>query len=101
MLKVMTVVGTRPELIKLSRVIDELDRNLSHVLVHSGQNYDYELNQIFFEQLKIRRPDEFLDAAGGCAMETIAKVLTRGDAALEQHQPDAMLILGDTNSCLI
>jgi UDP-N-acetylglucosamine 2-epimerase (non-hydrolysing) len=97
----MTVVGTRPELIKLSRVIGELDRNASHVLVHSGQNFDYELNLIFFEQLAIRRPDEFLEAGGGSAMETIARVLTRGDAVLEKHRPDAVLILGDTNSCLI
>ena len=101
MLKVMTIVGTRPELIKLCRVIDELDRNLTHILVHSGQNFDYELNQIFFEQLAIRRPDEFLNAAGGSAMETIAKVLTSGDQALQKHKPDAVLILGDTNSCLI
>jgi len=86
MLKVMTVVGTRPELIKLSRVIDELDHNLEHVLVHSGQNFDYELNQIFFDQLGIRRPDEFLDAAGGSVMEVVAKVLTRGDAVLEKHR---------------
>jgi len=82
-------------------VIDELDRNLTHILVHSGQNFDYELNQIFFEQLAIRRPDEFLNAAGGSAMETIAKVLTSGDQALQKHRPDAVLILGDTNSCLI
>lgn len=101
MLKVMTVVGTRPELIKLCRVIAELDRNLSHVLVHSGQNFDYELNQIFFDQLAIRRPDEFLNAAGNSAMETIAKVLTSGDQVLQKHAPDALLILGDTNSCLI
>jgi UDP-N-acetylglucosamine 2-epimerase (non-hydrolysing) len=101
MLKVMTIVGTRPELIKLCRVIDQLDRHLKHVLVHSGQNFDYELNQIFFDQLAIRRPDEFLNAAGGSAMETIAKVLTSGDRALRKHNPDAILILGDTNSCLI
>jgi UDP-N-acetylglucosamine 2-epimerase (non-hydrolysing) len=101
MLKVMTIVGTRPELIKLCRVIDELDRNLSHILVHSGQNFDYELNQIFFDQLAIRRPDEFLNAAGGTAIETIAKVLTSGDQALARHRPDAVLVLGDTNSCLI
>src|SRR6202163_3726416 len=100
MLKVMTIVGTRPELIKLCRVIDQLDRHLKHVLVHSGQNFDYELNQIFFDQLAIRRPDEFLNAAGGSAMETIAKVLTSGDRALRKHNPDAVLILGDTNSCL-
>jgi len=101
MLKVMTIVGTRPELIKLSRVIDELDRSLEHVLVHTGQNFDYELNQIFFDQLGIRRPDEFLDAAAGSVMETIAKVLTRGDEVLQKHQPQALLILGDTNSCLV
>jgi len=101
MFKVMTIVGTRPELIKLCRVIDELDRNLTHILVHSGQNSDYELNQIFFDQLAIRRPDEFLNAAGGSAMETIARVLTSGDQVLQKHAPDAILILGDTNSCLI
>jgi UDP-N-acetylglucosamine 2-epimerase (non-hydrolysing) len=101
MLKVMTFVGTRPELIKLSRVIAELDRSAQHVLVHSGQNFDYELNQIFFEQLQIRKPDEFLAAAGGSAVDTIANVLTRGDAVLEKHRPDAVLILGDTNSCLV
>src|SRR3984957_1247149 len=101
MLKVMTVVGTRPELIKLCRVIAELDRSLTHILVHSGQNFDYELNQIFFDQLAIRRPDEFLMAGGGSAMETIAKVLTGGDKVLQKHSPDALLILGDTNSCLI
>jgi UDP-N-acetylglucosamine 2-epimerase (non-hydrolysing) len=101
MLKVMTIVGTRPELIKLSRVIDQLDRNLTHILVHSGQNFDYELNQVFFEQLSIRRPDEFLNAAGDSAIETIAKVLTSGDQVLQKHSPNAILILGDTNSCLI
>ena len=101
MLKVMTIVGTRPELIKLSRVIDQLDRNLTHILVHSGQNFDYELNQMFFEQLSIRRPDEFLNAAGDSAIETIAKVLTSGDQVLQKHSPNAILILGDTNSCLI
>ena len=101
MLKVMTIVGTRPELIKLCRVIDGLDRNLTHILVHAGQNFDYELNQIFFDQLAIRRPDEFLNAAGESAMETIAKVLTSGDQVLQKHNPDAILILGDTNSCLI
>ncbi len=100
-MKVMTFVGTRPELIKLSRVIDELDRSVDHVLAHSGQNFDYELNQIFFDQLSIRRPDEFLEAAGGSAMETIAAVLTRGDEALQRHKPDAVLLLGDTNSCLV
>ena len=101
MLKVMTVVGTRPELIKLSRVIHELDRNADHVLTHTGQNFDYELNQIFFEQLEIRAPDTFLEAGGASPMDTVAKVLTRGDEALVKHKPDALLILGDTNSCLI
>jgi UDP-N-acetylglucosamine 2-epimerase (non-hydrolysing) len=101
MLKVMTVVGTRPELIKLSRVIAELDRNTEHVLTHTGQNFDYELNEIFFEQLEIRAPDEFLDAGGASPMDTVAKVLTRGDDVLAKHKPDALLILGDTNSCLI
>jgi UDP-N-acetylglucosamine 2-epimerase (non-hydrolysing) len=97
----MTIVGTRPELIKLSRVISELDRHVVHILVHSGQNFDYELNQIFFDQLAIRRPDEFLDSGGGSVMETIARVLTYGDNVLEKHRPDAVLILGDTNSCLV
>lgn len=101
MLKVMTVVGTRPELIKLSRVIAEVDRSFEHVLVHTGQNFDYELNQIFFDELGIRRPDEFLEAAGGSAMETVARVLARGDEVLARHAPDALLLLGDTNSCLI
>jgi UDP-N-acetylglucosamine 2-epimerase (non-hydrolysing) len=101
MLKVMTVVGTRPELIKLSRVIAEIDRSFKHVLVHTGQNFDYELNQIFFDELGIRRPDEFLEAAGGSAMETVARVLSRGDEVLARHEPDALLLLGDTNSCLI
>jgi UDP-N-acetylglucosamine 2-epimerase (non-hydrolysing) len=100
-MKVMTFVGTRPELIKLSRIIAELDSSMTHVLVHTGQNFDYELNQIFFEQLGIRRPDVFLEAAGDSAMQTIATVLTRGDAALAAHQPDAVLLLGDTNSCLV
>lgn len=100
-MKVMTFVGTRPELIKLCRVIQELDRHVDHVLVHSGQNFDYELNQIFFEQLGIRRPDESLDVAGGSAMEAVAKVLVRGDEVLVKHQPDAVLLLGDTNSCLV
>jgi UDP-N-acetylglucosamine 2-epimerase len=100
-LKVVTVVGTRPELIKLSRVIAELDASFEHVLAHTGQNFDYELNQIFFEQLGIRRPDEFLEAAGDSAMQTIGNVLVRGDALFDKHRPDALLILGDTNSCMI
>jgi UDP-N-acetylglucosamine 2-epimerase (non-hydrolysing) len=101
MLKVVTVVGTRPELIKLSRVIAELDARFEHVLAHTGQNFDYELNQIFFDQLAIRKPDEFLEAAGDSAMQTIGNVLVRGDALFAKHKPDALLILGDTNSCMI
>lgn len=99
-LKVVTIVGTRPELIKLSRVIAELDRHMDHVLVHTGQNYDYELNGIFFEQLDIRRPDHFLEAAGDTAAETIGQVIARSDRVLEAESPDALLLLGDTNSCL-
>ncbi len=100
MLKVVTLVGTRPELIKLSRVIAEMDRHVDHVLVHSGQNHDYELNEIFFRDLEIRRPDHFLEAAGLNAAQTIARVIERFDKVLEAEQPDAVLLLGDTNSCL-
>src|SRR4051794_16930041 len=96
----MTIVGTRPEIIRLSRVIDRFDRYCSHVLVHTGQNYDYELNEVFFQELGIRRPDQFLDAAGANAAETIGKVIIAADAAIEQHRPDALVILGDTNSAL-
>jgi len=99
-LKVMTIVGTRPEIIKLSRVIAALDKHTKHVLVHTGQNYDYGLNQVFFEQLQIRKPDHFLDAAGKTAADTIAAVIARADAVLEREAPDALLLLGDTNSCL-
>ena len=99
-MKVATIVGTRPEIIRLSRVMAALDRYVKHVLVHTGQNYDYELNQIFFDDLEIREPDFFLDAAGGTAAETIGQVITRSDAVLREIQPDAVLILGDTNSCL-
>jgi len=99
-LKVMTIVGTRPEIIRLSRTIDKLDRHCSHVLVHTGQNYDYELNEVFFRELGIRRPDNFLEAAGATAAETIGKVIIAADRVLEEHQPDAMLLLGDTNSAL-
>lgn len=99
-LKVMTIVGTRPEIIKLSRVIAALDRDARHVLVHTGQNYDYELNQVFFDQLQIRKPDHFLDAAGKTAAATIAAVIERADAVLAREAPDALLLLGDTNSCL-
>ncbi|MFA6901873.1 MAG: UDP-N-acetylglucosamine 2-epimerase (non-hydrolyzing) [Gallionellaceae bacterium] len=100
MLKVMTIVGTRPELIKMSRVFAELDRHMQHVLVHTGQNYDYELNQIFFEDLGIRKPDHFLEAVGENAAQTIARVIEKSDAVMEQEMPDAVLLYGDTNSCL-
>jgi len=100
MLKVMTVVGTRPEIVRLSRVIEKLDRHCTHVLVHTGQNYDYELNQVFFTDLGIRSPDVFLNAAGANAAQTIGQVIMATDHALEEHSPDAFLLLGDTNSCL-
>jgi UDP-N-acetylglucosamine 2-epimerase (non-hydrolysing) len=96
----MTIVGTRPEIIRLSRVIDRLDRHCEHVLVHTGQNYDYELNEVFFRDLGIRRPDVFLEAAGSTAAQTIGNVITAADAALDAHRPDAVLLLGDTNSGL-
>jgi len=99
-MKVMTIVGTRPEIIKLSRVIAELDDRLEHVLVHTGQNYDYELNEVFFEQLEIRRPDRFLGAAAESAAATIGAVIARADEVLAAERPDAVLLLGDTNSCL-
>jgi len=100
MLKVMTIVGTRPEIIRLSCTIPKLDRYFDHVLVHTGQNYDYELNEIFFKELGIRAPDMFLDAARGNAAQTIGQVIQASDAAFEQHRPDALLLLGDTNSAL-
>lgn len=96
----MTVVGTRPEIIRLSRVLARLDEHCEHVLVHTGQNYDYELNQIFFDDLGIRKPDHFLNAAGGSAAETIGKIIAAMDAVLLAEQPEALLVLGDTNSCL-
>ena len=99
-LKVMTVVGTRPEIIRLARVMAKLDDYCEQVIVHTGQNYDYELNEIFFHDLEVRKPDHFLNAAGGNAAETIGKIIIAVDAVLEQVQPDALLILGDTNSCL-
>ena len=99
-LKVMTVVGTRPEIIRLSRVIAKLDEHCQHTLVHTGQNYDYELNQVFFEDLDIRKPDYFLDAAGKNAAETIGQVIIKVDQIIEEVNPEAILILGDTNSCL-
>lgn len=101
-LKVMTVVGTRPEIIRLARVMNALDNSeaIEHLIVHTGQNYDYELNQIFFDDLEIRKPDYFLNAAGTTATETIGKILINIDPLLEELQPDAFLVLGDTNSCL-
>ncbi|MCP9292290.1 non-hydrolyzing UDP-N-acetylglucosamine 2-epimerase [Gracilimonas sediminicola] len=101
-LKVLTVVGTRPEIIRLSRVLAKLDESpaIDHTLVHTGQNYDYELNQIFFEDLELRKPDHFLEAAGSNATETIGNILIKIDPILDEVQPDAFLVLGDTNSCL-
>ncbi len=101
-LKVMTVVGTRPEIIRLSRVLMALDNSeaIDHIIVHTGQNYDYELNQIFFEDLGLRKPDYFLEAAGKTATETVGNILIKIDPLLEQLKPDAFLVLGDTNSCL-
>jgi len=98
----MTVVGTRPEIIRLSRVLNTLDNSkaIEHIIVHTGQNYDYELNQIFFDDLQIRKPDYFLNAAGATATETIGKILINIDPLLEELKPDAFLVLGDTNSCL-
>jgi len=99
-LKVMTVVGTRPEIIRLSRVLAKLDEHTDHVLVHTGQNYDYELNEIFFRDLGIRKPDYFLEAAGATGAETIGKTIIAVDALLARMAPQALLVLGDTNSCL-
>ncbi|SPP66213.1 non-hydrolyzing UDP-N-acetylglucosamine 2-epimerase [Nitrospira lenta] len=99
-LKVMTIVGTRPEIIRLSRVVAELDTHCHHVFVHTGQNYDYELNGVFFSDLGIRKPDIFLEAAGATAADTIGQVIMAADKALEEHRPEAVLLLGDTNSCL-
>ncbi len=99
-LKVVTVVGTRPEIIRLSRVMARLDEHCEHITVHTGQNYDYELNQIFFDDLGIRKPDHFLNAAGTTGAETIGKVIIAVDQVLAEVKPDAMLVLGDTNSCL-
>jgi UDP-N-acetylglucosamine 2-epimerase len=99
-LKVMTIVGTRPELIKLSRVIAELDRHVDHVLVHTGQNYDYALNEVFFKDLEIRKPDHFLECGRETPAETIGAVITASDLVLAKVQPDAVLLYGDTNSCL-
>lgn len=99
-MKIATIMGTRPEIIRLSRVLAALDRYVDHVIVHTGQNYDFELNQIFFDDLEIRKPDYFLEAAGKNAAETIGMVISRSDDTLAEIKPDAVLILGDTNSCL-
>jgi UDP-N-acetylglucosamine 2-epimerase (non-hydrolysing) len=99
-MKVMTIVGTRPEIIKLSRVISELDQHVTHILVHSGQNYDYELNEIFFSEMGIRKPDYFLDSVGTNVAHTIGNVIAKADNVFEKEKPDALLLLGDTNSCL-
>lgn len=96
----MTILGTRPELIKMSRVITEFDQHTKHVLVHTGQNYDYELNQVFFEDLGIRKPDYFLEAVGENAAQTIARVIEKSDEVFEKEMPDAVMLYGDTNSCL-
>jgi UDP-N-acetylglucosamine 2-epimerase (non-hydrolysing) len=99
-MKIATILGTRPEIIRLSRVIAALDRYTEHVLIHTGQNYDYELNQVFFDDLEIRRPDHFLQVAGKSAANTIGSVISKSNDALSEVRPDAVLILGDTNSCL-
>tara|TARA_R110001583_G_scaffold131478_1_gene283234 strand:- start:6127 stop:7257 length:1131 start_codon:yes stop_codon:yes gene_type:complete len=99
-LKVVSVVGTRPEIIRLSRVLSKLDEHCEHIIVHTGQNYDYELNQIFFDDLELRKPDYFLNAAGKNASETIGQIIISVDDVLEKIKPEALLVLGDTNSCL-
>lgn len=99
-MKVMTIVGTRPEIIKLSRVIPALDRHFQHVLVHTGQNYDFELNEVFFSDLEVRKPDYFMEAAHSSPIQTIANVLVQSEKLFDQERPDALLVYGDTNSCL-
>lgn len=99
-LKIVSVVGTRPEIIRLSRVLDKIDQYCEHILVHTGQNYDYELNEVFFNDLNVRKPDFFLDAAGKNAAETIGQVIIKIDQVFAEVQPEAMLVLGDTNSCI-
>jgi UDP-N-acetyl-L-fucosamine synthase len=99
-MKVMTVIGTRPEIIRLSRVISKLDKYTDHIMVHTGQNYDYELNKIFFDELDIRKPDYFLDAASSTVAHTIGNIIIKIDEILDKEKPDALLVLGDTNSCL-
>ncbi|AXO84351.1 non-hydrolyzing UDP-N-acetylglucosamine 2-epimerase [Escherichia coli] len=99
-LKIMTIVGTRPEIIRLSRVMSKLDKYCEHIIVHTGQNYDYELNEIFFRDLDVKKPTYFLNAAGKTASETIGNLIIKVDQVLEECKPDAILLLGDTNSCL-
>lgn len=99
-LKVMTIVGTRPEIIKLSRVMYELEQHVDHILVHTGQNYDYELNEIFFKELEIRKPDHFLNSVGNTVAQTIGNIIAKSDEVMEKENPDAVLLYGDTNSCL-
>ena len=99
-INVMTIVGTRPEIIKLSEVMKELDKHTNHIIVHTGQNYDYELNELFFEQLNVRTPDYFLEAVKGSPSETIGDIIAKSDRILEKIKPDAVLVYGDTNSCL-
>ncbi|OYU27705.1 MAG: UDP-N-acetylglucosamine 2-epimerase (non-hydrolyzing) [Burkholderiales bacterium PBB2] len=99
-LKIVSIVGTRPEIIRLSRVLARLDEHCDHVLVHTGQNYDYELNQVFFDDLGVRKPDHFLNSAGANAAQTIGNLIIAVDKVLEQEQPEALMVLGDTNSCL-
>ena len=99
-IKIMTIVGTRPEIIKLSEVMKELDKHTDHIIVHTGQNYDYELNELFFEQLNVRTPDYFLEAIKGTVSETIGDIIAKADKILAEIKPDALLIYGDTNSCL-
>lgn len=100
MTKVVTIVGTRPEIIKLSRVIAELEKHVDHILIHTGQNYDYELNEIFFNDLGVKKPNYFLNAVGNSTAETIGNIITQSDKVLEKENPDAVLLYGDTNSCL-
>ena len=99
-LKVMTIVGTRPEVIRLSRVMPALDDAVDHIIVHTGQNYDYELNQIFFDELRLRTPDHVLDCAGETPSQTIGQAIIAADRVIAEERPDALLVLGDTNSCL-
>ena len=99
-MKVMTIVGTRPEIIKLACVIEELDKYTDHILVHTGQNYDYELNEIFFDGMNIRKPDIYMNAAGETPAETIGNTIAISDKLIKEHKPDAILLYGDTNSCL-